>query len=303
MDKELLENLLLETSRTFALTIPLLPEPTRRATCLAYLLFRVSDTFEDAASWPRQARIDALRRWCDLLKNVSNGVGPWERDARALASDWLARKPTDHEGYLGLIRATPDVLSEVATLEPGRRAIVVDHAVRSAEGMADVLSRAGEDGRVALSSLEDLRDYCYIVAGIVGELLTSLLLHDAPQLAGEATTLRAHERAFGEALQLVNILKDEDDDASEGRSFLPVSVRRSDVMALAREDLRHAATYTEALVRAGAPPGFVAFTSMPAELAAKTLDRVESDGPGAKVSKATVLEMMVRYRAMAARSA
>jgi hypothetical protein len=39
---------------------------------------------------------------------------------------------------------------------------------------------------------------------------------------------------------------------------------------------------------------------MPAELASKTLDRVEVDGPSAKVSRAVVLEMMVRYKAMAA---
>ncbi len=296
MDTETLDDLLLETSRTFALTIPLLPEPTRRAVCLSYLLFRVSDTFEDAASWTRDDRVAALVAWCDLLR----APGTWTVAAPPLSRDWLAKKPSEHAGYLRLVAAIAEVLGEVARLEPPRRAIVVEHAIRSAEGMADVLRRGEPDGYVRLSSLQDLRDYCYIVAGIVGELLTSLFLHDAPTLAREALTLREKERAFGEALQLVNILKDEDDDASEGRRFLPVSVRRSEVVSLAREDLGHAATYTKALVRGGAPPGFVAFTAMPAELAEKSLDRVEEDGPGAKVSRGVVLEMMVRYKAMAA---
>jgi len=42
------DGLLQKTSRTFALAIPLLPEPTRTAVGAAYLLFRVADTFEDA---------------------------------------------------------------------------------------------------------------------------------------------------------------------------------------------------------------------------------------------------------------
>ncbi len=39
-----LDTLLAETSRTFALAIPLLPEPTRHEVGVAYLLFRVADT-------------------------------------------------------------------------------------------------------------------------------------------------------------------------------------------------------------------------------------------------------------------
>jgi farnesyl-diphosphate farnesyltransferase len=291
------DDLLLETSRTFALTIPLLPEPTRRAACLAYLLFRISDTFEDASTWTREARIAALHAWCGILRTPSS----WQTDARELSRQWLDNKPSEHAGYLRLVAAIPDVLRAVDRLSPGQRSILVEHAIRSAEGMADVLGRADSDGWVRMSSLEDLRQYCYIVAGIVGELLSSLFLHDAPQLASEAPTLREHERAFGEALQLVNILKDESDDASEGRRFLPEGVPRDSVVALAREDLTRAATYTAALARGGAPAGFVAFTAMPAELATKSLDRVIKDGPGAKVSRAVVLEMMVRYRAMAAK--
>ena len=55
-----LDVLLEKTSRTFALSIPMLPEPTRRHVALAYLLFRVADTFEDAAQWPRDRRLAAL---------------------------------------------------------------------------------------------------------------------------------------------------------------------------------------------------------------------------------------------------
>ena len=40
-----IDRLLVRTSRTFALAIPLLPEPLRREVGVAYLLFRIADTF------------------------------------------------------------------------------------------------------------------------------------------------------------------------------------------------------------------------------------------------------------------
>ena len=55
-----LEELLVKTSRTFALSIPELPEPTRREVTVAYLLFRVADTLEDATRWEPVTQIDQL---------------------------------------------------------------------------------------------------------------------------------------------------------------------------------------------------------------------------------------------------
>ena len=62
-----LDALLTKTSRTFALAIPLLPEPTRRAVSVSYLLFRIADTFEDATAWARAKRIAALNEFAELL--------------------------------------------------------------------------------------------------------------------------------------------------------------------------------------------------------------------------------------------
>ncbi|MCB1057030.1 MAG: hypothetical protein KDD11_16130, partial [Acidobacteria bacterium] len=55
-----LQDLLIKTSRTFALSIPLLPEPTCSEVRLAYLLFRIADTFEDSTAWSKERRIRAL---------------------------------------------------------------------------------------------------------------------------------------------------------------------------------------------------------------------------------------------------
>lgn len=273
-----LEELLVKTSRTFALSIPVLPEPTRREVMIAYLLFRIADTFEDAAHWPPERRIEALRDFQDLLRDFSPDK------ANRLAGQWTAAGVSPHAGYRQLIAETPFVLDAFFGLEPEAVASVGEHVWRSAEGMAGFVGRA-DGGVLVLNDLQDLRDYCYAVAGIVGEMLSELFLLRREVLVPVAPYLAERAASFGEALQLVNIVKDAAVDVTEGRSFLPRGVARSEVFALARRDLRVAAEYTLALQRAGAPRGLVEFCALPTELAWATLRKVEERGPGSKVSR------------------
>jgi len=280
-----LDDLLQKTSRTFALAIPLLPEPTRRAVGVAYLLFRVADTFEDATDWPRSKRIDALERFVELL---GVPLAQQEAEAKKLASWSLETPPVDHAGYLELLGELPGLLHETAQLAPAVREVVTKHTVRTAEGMAQVVARADERGNLRLTSVQDLKDYCYIVAGIVGELLTDVFLLDSPELASHGAKLRAGMLAFGEGLQLVNILKDAGDDARDGRVYLPPSATRDEIFTLARADLDLANGYVQALQQGGAPEGYLAFTGLSLGLAFKALDALEAKGTGAKVSRADV---------------
>ncbi|MDP1825086.1 MAG: squalene/phytoene synthase family protein [Archangium sp.] len=283
-----LDDLLTKTSRTFALAIPLLPEPTRRAVGVAYLLFRVADTFEDSTTWPREARIDALEAFVELLE-----LSPQERngEAKRLSAAWLERPPVEHEGYLELLRDLPALLAQLDELAPAVKQLVVKHTVRTTEGMASVVARADERGNLRLGSVRELKDYCYIVAGIVGELLTEVFLHDSPSLGTQTRELEQRMRSFGEGLQLVNILKDAGDDAVDGRVYLPPSVPRAELFALARADLEDANRYVQALQRGGAPRGFLAFTGLSLVLAFAALDRIEADGAGAKVSRQDVMQL------------
>ncbi len=283
-----LEDLLIKTSRTFALSIPLLPEPTRREVTIAYLLFRIADTFEDSASWPRSKRIEALRVFSELLAE------PAPEETRRQAERWAADAPIDHAGYQELMSEVPFVLDAFFELGDEAREIVRRHTVRTADGMAGFVARTDDGGELELSDLEDLRGYCYVVAGIVGEMLTELFLLDRPPLAPIAGDLRARSRLFGEALQLVNILKDSSFDATEGRSYLPPGVGRDEVFGLARGDLRAAGEYVLALQRAGAERGLVAFNALPVLLAVATLDKVEARGPGSKISRPQVYRIVRR---------
>ena len=287
-------DLLEKTSRTFALSIPPLPEPTRREVTVAYLLFRIADTFEDAAHWPPAARIAALGDFRFLLKNGTRA------EAERLGQAWTQAGVSRHAGYRELIAETPFVFDAFTSLAKGAQDALRLHVSRSAEGMARFVARTGEGG-LTLESLEDLRDYCYTVAGIVGELLTELFLLEESSLRTAAPELRPRAAVFGEALQLVNILKDSDEDAAEGRKYLPAGLPRADVFALARRDLTVAGKYIEALHGARAPSGILEFTALPVALAWAALARVEEKGPGTKVSRPEVFRIARNVRSAIAR--
>jgi farnesyl-diphosphate farnesyltransferase len=277
-----IDRLLERTSRTFALAIPLLPEPTRLQVGIAYLLFRIADTFEDAELWPRAWKLEALARFGQLLQR------PAPEEARRDAERWLAAPPCRDAGYLELLRRTPQVLGAFWRLSPGPRQLIGEHTRRTAEGMSRFVERAADGGEIELADLEDLRGYCYVVAGIVGEMLTELFLSGRQALAPVRRFLRARSARFGEALQLVNIIKDSLADAAHGRRFLPAASDLSQIVQLARRDLRAAARYTLGLQNAGAPRGIVAFVALPVRLALATLDLIEQRGPGVKLSRPDV---------------
>jgi len=292
MTEPRIAELLEQTSRTFALAIPLLPEPCRRAVGLAYLAFRVADTLEDAASWSQADRVASLEALAALL--VTGDPAPTREPSRR----WADAEPTDHAGYLALMRELPELLAAVQALDPEPRRQVLAHARRTASGMAELQQKHGVDGRLELHALDALKAYCYVVAGIVGELLTELFVAYAPHLHAVAGALRGDQVAFGEALQLVNIIKDQQVDVGEGRALIPDAIPRETLIALAREDLVCGRRYVETLRAAGAPAGMVAFTQLPLELADASLAEIERHGPGAKVPRPQVMALLARAQSL-----
>jgi farnesyl-diphosphate farnesyltransferase len=273
-------DLLARTSRTFALAVPLLEPELARDVALAYLLFRVADTIEDETTWPADVRAELLGDLASRMPELDH---------------------TSAEAFLSRLAPLPEVVSEdcrellndlpalATSLEPSAaHQSIRKHVARTTRGMSETLARGHARGRPGLDTLEELRAYCYFVAGIVGELLTDTFVLAEPALASVEAELRMHDARFGEGLQLVNVLKDRRDDAEHGRAFVPPEVPESALFSLAREDLGHAERYVRALARGGATRGMLAFTRLPLALARETLDVVERNGPGTKVSRERV---------------
>ncbi len=278
-----LGDLLQKTSRTFALAIPMLPEPTRQEVSVAYLLFRIVDTFEDATLWPPEVRIAALEEFAEVLESCDEGR------ARRLQERCARDRPLEHPGYLELLDAIPLVVQAYQALGAPSREVLKLGVLRTARGMAKFAGRMDGSGGLALQSMQDLRNYCYLVAGVVGEMLTELFLLQAPRLAPSAAYLRDRSCQFGEGLQLVNILKDARSDSREGRVYLPAAVEIGSVFTLARQDMQRAGEYAAALQNGGADVGVFRFTSLLVRLAQATLVALESTGAGAKLSRDEVM--------------
>jgi farnesyl-diphosphate farnesyltransferase len=279
-----LASLLERTSRTFALTIPLLDEPLTTDVGLAYLLFRIADTLEDAPSWGRDARIVALDSFGEWL------VG--DADERVWLETVAAAPPTEDEGCLALLARADAVRGAVAARGHDLAMAITMDVVRTSSKMAEFVGRQTDAGGLVLNDLPDLREYCYAVAGIVGELLTEMFLTRDPSLEAERDALMDLAPAFGEALQLVNILKDAPSDAREGRLYIPPSVDRAEVTRLARTDLARANEYVAILKRAGASSHVQTFCELPVRLAEATLDRL--DQGAAKLTREEVMTIFAR---------
>lgn len=146
--------LLDQTSRTFALAIPLLPEPLRQQVTVAYLLFRTADTLEDATLWSKDARVQALRSLEQVLR------GPDVSHATSLAREWLEHPPLEHAGYLSLLQEFPGLLRANNELTEGARETINSHTLRTVAGMIEFARQNDRSDRLRLNTLSELRDYC-----------------------------------------------------------------------------------------------------------------------------------------------
>ncbi len=201
-------------SRTFALTIPQLPEALRAPVTNAYLLCRIADTIEDEPAVSPPETIALMQRFKEAV------AGPG--DAPALARD-LAPLLSDRTlpAERDLVANMARVIRVTAKFEPAQRAAIVRCVELMCFGMPRFQFNASIRG-LALSS--DLDDYCYYVAGVVGEMLTDLFCCYSPQIAANRDRLDALAESFAQGLQMTNILKDIWEDRSRGVSWLPQEV-------------------------------------------------------------------------------
>ena len=210
-----LNNLLKETSRSFYLTLRVLPGKIRPQIGLAYLLARTTDTIADTAVLPVGRRLDALENLRDQI--LGKAGSPADFGELARSQDW----PAERE----LLERCGEALTLLDRMEAADRQRIRDVLTTIISGQELDLRRfdgASAENIVALADDAELDDYTYRVAGCVGEFWTKMCwAHLFPQAMLDQRPLEMKGVRFGKGLQLVNILRDLPVDLRNGRCYLP----------------------------------------------------------------------------------
>jgi farnesyl-diphosphate farnesyltransferase len=208
------DQILPHVSRTFALTIPQLPPAIRTAVTCAYLLCRIADTIEDEPALSPPETLAFLQRFSALLAGGGNPAQLAAEIGGRLSDRTL---PTERD----LVVNMDKVLAVMGRLSGTQRAAIRRCVELMCEGMPRFQFSASLRG---LGQSSDLDDYCYYVAGVVGEMLTELFCDYSPQIARHRAALSAKAVSFAQGLQMTNILKDVWEDRGRGACWLPQEV-------------------------------------------------------------------------------
>src|SRR5699024_1419396 len=212
-----------ETSRTFYIPITLLKRELKLTVGSAYLCMRAIDEIEDHEEMAPEIKADLLRQTRDLL---------------------MSENTFDKQAYETMVQPYEDDLPEVTlrlgdwieVCPEGIKRSVRNYTAEMAGGMADWVEKDWE-----IHTKEDLDDYTYYVAGLVG-----VMLSDIWKWYDNTETDYDLAIGFGRGLQAVNILINQHDDYAErGVRFIPDDWTREDVFAYADENLAKADAYLE----------------------------------------------------------
>lgn len=279
---------LAKVSRTFALTIPLLPLPLADYVSHAYLMCRIADTIEDDPIAPAQAK------FCWLRDYGAYALQGFEDELRCLDLHHRAVPLCSgaHRSEQDLLADLPEVVARLQTFPQTQRRLIGRCVAIMSFGMAHFC------GQNELKNRRELDEYCYFVAGVVGEFLAESFALSYP----EASRSRLLELSvsFAEGLQLTNILKDRSLDAVRQVSYLPGEGESSETETISSYVSLCAGHLEDALDFVCALPvgaeGVRAFCLINVLMAAATLRNIRRQpqkGQGnLKISRRTVVWLM-----------
>ncbi len=210
------DKILRAVSRSFYLSIRILPARLREPVALAYSLARATDTVADTAQIERKLRVTTLQD----LSNMIQGQAARDAIVDLVAAFAPLQKNTAERK---LIESLPDCLDSLERLEAEDRNDVRDVLGKITQGqMLDLQWFDKPHGIRALATAADLDKYTYLVAGCVGEFWTRLCFRHIRKFAtmSEAKMLVLGKQ-YGMGLQLINILRDAGSDLRAGRSYFP----------------------------------------------------------------------------------
>lgn len=212
---QVLSGLLRDVSRSFYLTLRVLPAKIRPQIGLAYLLARTTDTIADTELVPLEVRLEALQKLRLKILGKETTAPDFSQLARCQGS----------AAERALLEKCGASLALLEGLSASDRQLVRQVLEIITGGQEQDLRRFGGASLEQLAALEtgsELDDYTYRVAGCVGEFWTRMCrAHLFPNAVLDEPALLAKAVRFGKGLQLVNILRDVAADLRQGRCYLP----------------------------------------------------------------------------------
>ncbi len=225
--------LLKKTSRTFYLSIRILPREMDEALALAYLMLRVSDYLEDSETIPQDRKARLLHLWARVLDGEASarefvrtidsaGIdggddGSGHRDGNSDRDRDEGSEEVDRYAAV----AADELLSRVSDLPDDLGDAILRHVRESTAGMERWVRR-GPD----IATEADMDDYMHEVAGRVGYLSTEVFAYYSPALQQRLGELMPLARETGLALQTVNVIRGVRDDYERGWVYIPRSYLR-----------------------------------------------------------------------------
>ncbi len=216
--RRLMTDVLRSVSRSFYLTLRVLPASVREPVGLAYMLARAADTIADTKLLESQYRLNLLLTFREQVKGPAT--------ARSLEEISSSLNPEHlNPSEMVLLRSLSELFSILEALPEEDRNLVRDVVIKLTQGMEmDLRNFPAEDSNkvVALKEWEQLDLYTYYVAGCVGEFWTAITMAHTPALKKwDLEKMSTIGVRFGKALQLTNVLRDVPKDLRIGRCYLP----------------------------------------------------------------------------------
>lgn len=220
----LLRDILKQVSRSFYLTMTVVPRSVRSQLGLAYLFARAADTIADTDLIERSCRLLFLKQ---LKAQFSGNHVDW-REIRSIQEAVVAHQASPGERML--LSRLEDCFRLYAQFEEGDRVRIQKLMSTLVNGMEmDLTVFPGDSVKdlTALRTMDDLDRYTYYVAGCVGEFWTEMTCAHIRSLSAWNTSEMASIGVrFGKGLQLTNIMKDVARDLRRGRCYIPASLLR-----------------------------------------------------------------------------
>jgi farnesyl-diphosphate farnesyltransferase len=283
--------LLKPVSRSFYISIRLLPKALREPVALGYLLARTSDTIADSSDVDK--RIELLDRFARAIAGKEQAMGKEFRELLVPQPDSSTSLGMT-EGETTLLESVDEILRSLQNLSPEDQRDIRELLAIITRGQRQDLVR-WQGQLTALASAKELREYTYLVAGCVGEFWTRVCFRKIQSFtAREEADMLELGANYGRGLQLVNILRDAGNDLRAGRCYFPEEELRD--ASLAPADLLNAPAaflpiYQRWIAEARAgldagleysiainPPRVRVATVLPAMIGVRTLELIEQNG-------------------------